>query len=205
MLALRVAGTANDGHNFITFFDGSGPLGRIERSSTTADDNPTTAGSFLRLLSDGADFAECLPRRDAATPIGAGRIVGVRRGHVSLDTEGADALMVTTDRAVVVGNAIKNAEASEMVAFVGQVYVEVDGPAASGDFILPSGRSDGTGRAVRPDLLSAAEAGRVVGRAWAIRRARRRGGFASRSACRARIRNRRSPRRWPISSAGSRR
>lgn len=166
VLALRIAGTAGDGHNFITFFDGSGALGRIERSGTTAADNPASGGSFLRLLSGGADFAECLPRRDAATPIGAGRIVGVRRGQVSLDTEGADALMVTTDRAVVVGNAIRDAEASEMVAFVGQVLVDVDGPVASGDFILPSGRSDGTGRAVHPDLLSPAEAGRVVGRAW---------------------------------------
>lgn len=167
VLALRIAGSAGDGHNFITFFDGSGALGRIERSGTTADDDPTTGGSFLRLLSGGADFAECLPRRDAASPIGAGRIVGVRRGQVSLDTEGADALMVTTDRAVVVGNAIRDMEASEMVAFVGQVLVEVDGPVASGDFILPSGRSDGAGRAVHPDLLSPADAGCVVGRAWA--------------------------------------
>jgi hypothetical protein len=166
VLALRIAGTAGDGHNFITFFDGSGPLGRIERSGTTAADNPTSGGSFLRLLSGGADFAECLPRRDAATPIGAGRVVGVRRGQVSLDTADADALMVTTDRAVVVGNAVRDAEVSEMVAFVGQVLVEVDGPVVSGDFILPSGRSDGAGRAVGPDSLSPADAGRVVGRAW---------------------------------------
>ena len=164
VLALRVAGTAGEGHNFITFFDGSGPIGRIEKSTTAF--NPAAAGTHLRLISGGADFAECLPRRDAATPIGAGRIVGVRGGKVSLDTEGADALMVTTDRAVVVGNAIRDAEASETVAFVGQVQVEVEGPVASGDFILPSDRGDGTGRAVAPDRLAPADAGRVVGRAW---------------------------------------
>ncbi len=169
VLALRVAGTSGTGHNFITFFDASGPVGRIEHSTEPADDNPTTGGNFLRLLSGGADFAECLPRRDRATPIGAGRIVGVRGGKVSLDTEGADALMVTTDRAVVVGNAIRDTEASETVAFIGQVRVQVDGPVASGDFILPSGRSDGAGRAVPPDQLSPADAGRVVGRAWGDR------------------------------------
>ena len=85
---------------------------------------------------------------------------------MSLDTDGADALMVTTDRAVVVGNALQGAGISEMVAFVGQVFVEVEGPVELGDFILPSGRADGTGRAVRPDRLRAGEAAQVVGRAW---------------------------------------
>jgi hypothetical protein len=170
VLALRVSGLADASNNFITFFDGTGAIGRIERADLLANNpaapNPATAGSFLRLLSGGADFAECLPRREAAVPIGAGRIVGVRRGAVSLETAGADALMVTTDRAVVVGNAIHGAETSEMVAFVGQVYVAVDGPVASGDFILPSGRDDGTGRAVPPDRLAPADAAGVVGRAW---------------------------------------
>lgn len=166
VLALRVGGAAGGGNNFITFFDNTGTIGRIEQSSVLAGSNPASGGTFLRLLSGGADFAECLPRRDAAAPIGAGRIVGVRGGMVSLDTEGADALMITTDRAVVVGNAMNGAETSEMVAFVGQVFVEVDGPVASGDFILPSGREDGTGRAVPSGRLSPADAGRVVGRAW---------------------------------------
>lgn len=166
VLALRVGGTSDQGNNFISFFDGAGIIGRIEKSVTVATNNPATAGTFLRLLSGGADFAECLPRREAATPIGAGRIVGVRRGSVSLETDGADALMITTDRAVVVGNAMSGAETSEMVAFIGQVYVEVGGPVASGDFILPSGRNDGAGRAVAPGRLSVAEARGVVGRAW---------------------------------------
>jgi hypothetical protein len=166
VLALRVNSVSDINNNFITFFDSSVAIGRIEKSTVAAGANPTTAGTFLRLLSGGADFAECLPRRDAATPIGAGRIVGVRGGRVSLDTDGADALMITTDRAVIVGNAMNSAEASEMVAFVGQVFVTVDGPVASGDFILPSGRDDGAGRAVPPGRLSPADAAGVVGRAW---------------------------------------
>jgi hypothetical protein len=167
VLALRVGGAqASSNNNFITFFDSSGVIGRIESGSTAAPNNPATAGTFLRLLSGGADFAECLPRPSGTDPIGAGRIVGVRRGEVSLDTDGADSLMITTDRAVVVGNAVGGSESGETVALIGQVWAEVAGPVQSGDFILPSGRSDGTGRAVAPDRLSPDEAPMVVGRAW---------------------------------------
>ena len=174
VLALRITGKAADWqNNYITFFDQSGAIGRIERSNLgdlqagDLNQNPTTPGNVLRLVSGGADFAECLRRADAAAPIGPGRIVGVRNGAVSLVTAGADSVLVTTDRAVVVGNASLGAEAAETVALIGQVMLSVHGPAASGDAILPSGRDDGMGRAVAPSRLTAAEAGQVVGRAWA--------------------------------------
>jgi hypothetical protein len=167
VLALRVAGAqSSSNNNFITFFDSNGAVGRIEMSSTAAQDNPKDAGSFLRLLSGGADFAECLPRPAGAEPIGAGRIVGVRRGEVSLQTDEADSLMITTDQAVVVGNASGGVESGETIALIGQVWALVDGPVESGDFILPSGRNDGAGRAVARDRLLPAEAPQVVGRAW---------------------------------------
>lgn len=129
--------------------------------------NPTDPGTFLRLISGGADFAECLPRAAGADAIGPGRIVGVKAGHISLATEGADALLVTTDRAVVVGNAPAGRDVPvETVALVGQVALCVSGPVRSGDFILPSGRNDGEGRAVAAAALSPALAGQIVGRAW---------------------------------------
>lgn len=167
VLALRVAGGAvDDSNNFITFFDSTGPLGRIERSTTTAN-NPASAGSFLRLISGGADFAERLPRVENAEAIGPGRIVGVKDGRVSLSTDRADSLLVTTDRAVVVGNAQpRDSDSCETVAMVGQVRLVVAGAVESGDFIVPSGRNDGEGRAVPLAALTPAFASQVVGRAW---------------------------------------
>ena len=174
VLALRVSSAGADrSTNFITFFDNSGAIGRIERSAlgdiAEPVNNPTQGGTFLRLISGGADFAEALPRGEAVAAIGPGRIVGVRGGHISLDTEGSEALMVTTDRAVVVGNAPAPSEEgrSEHVAMMGQVPVFVEGPVRAGDYILPSGRDDGTGLAVAPSALAPADLCRVVGRAWA--------------------------------------
>ncbi|MGK7865370.1 hypothetical protein [Falsiroseomonas sp. E2-1-a4] len=178
VLALRISGTAASAqNNFITFFDQNGPVGRIERSgladiqSGDINQNQASAGNVLRLISGGADFAECLRRESSVAPIGPGRIVGVRNGAVSLVTAGADAVLVTTDRAVVVGNASMAGDAAvETVALIGQVLLSVHGPAASGDVILPSGQADGMGRAVAPGRLTVAEAGQVVGRAWADKR-----------------------------------
>ncbi len=167
VLALRIGGGAADGsNNFITFFDSTGAIGRIERG-TVVSTNPGSAGSFLRLISGGADFAESLPRAAGITPIGAGRIVGVKAGRISLLTEGADSLLITTDRAIVVGNARAGGEANaETVALVGQVPLSVSGPVRSGDFIVPSGRNDGQGRAIRLADITPALAAQVVGRAW---------------------------------------
>ena len=168
VLALRVAGSAADtSNNFVTFFDQTGAIGRIERSATATAD-PSDAGSFLRLVSGGADFAERLPRAADVDAIGPGRVVGVTSGTVSLDTSGAEALLITTDRAVVVGNARlpDTAEGEETVAMVGQVRVALDGAARPGDFILPSGRNDGRARAVSVDALTPHCAAQIVGRCW---------------------------------------
>lgn len=172
VLALRVGVNADSTSNFITFFDSSGAIGRIERGSLGdipaghTNRNQIQAGTFLRLISGGADFAECLTRADVE-PIGPGRIVGVHDGQVSLVTRGADALLVTTDRAVIVGNApMAEGMPSETVTMIGQVPVFVAGPVSSGDFILPSGANDGCGRAVAPHALSCGDAALVVGRAW---------------------------------------
>lgn len=159
VLALKVnKANPDSGNNFITFFGSNGPVGRIEGAG---------GGGSVALLSGGADFAECLPR-DGGAPIGAGRIVGVRNGRVSLATEGADSLLVTTGRAIVVGNAPDSAVMAdwERVALIGQVHVSVEGAVAPGDFIVPSGRGDGVGRAVPPGAVTVAQAARVVGRAW---------------------------------------
>jgi hypothetical protein len=158
VLALRVGGLANPDtdNRFITFFGSTGRVGRIQG----------TGSNGISFQSGNADFAECLLRQPGRAAIGANRVVGIRGGLVSLVTAGADALMVTTDRPVVVGNLPSEREEDwETVALVGQVPVMVEGPVAAGDYIVASGRNDGTGFAVAVDAWKPGEAG-LVGRAW---------------------------------------
>jgi hypothetical protein len=157
VLALKTEGAFFSYTNYLTFFNGSDPVGAIKL-------NPF--GSSISYESSGADFAEALPRAQGAAPVGAGRIVGVRGGKLSLDTENADTLLVVTDRAAVVGNMPRDASEHETVALVGQAAIWVDGPVAAGDFIVASGRSDGKGRAVAADKITPRDLARVVGRAW---------------------------------------
>ncbi len=155
VLALKVnVANPDGGNNFITFFGSGGAIGRIEGGGA----------NNVTMISGGADFAECL-RRDDGEPIGPGRIVGVRAGRVSLSTDGAESVLVTTDRAIVVGNAPQGSEDGwERVAMLGQVPVEVEGPVVAGDFIVASGRGDGIGLARSAEAMRGDEL--VVGRAW---------------------------------------
>ena len=54
----------------------------------------------------------------------------------------------------------------ELISFFGQVPVKVKGVVNAGDFIIPSGKNDGTGIAVSESNLSLTELGLIVGRAW---------------------------------------
>lgn len=117
--------------------------------------------------STGADYAEWLPKQDPEERFAFGMIVGVRGGHISKVTDGAEQLMPVSLAPVVVGNVPPQGEESkfEKVGFMGQVPVLVVGGCAAGDYILPSGRNDGTGVAVAPGALEVAQMGLVVGRA----------------------------------------
>jgi len=160
VLALRANSVFFSYTNFLTFFNGTTPVGNIKLDPI---------GLSVSFNSSGADFAECLPRAEGVAPIGPGRIVAVRGGKLSLRTDGADTLLVTTDRAAVRGNvpAVELEPLHESVALVGQVDVWVDGPVAAGDYIVASERHDGVGRAVPASRLTAADVTQIVGRAWA--------------------------------------
>ena len=153
VLALKVnIGTAQSDNNFITFFAGNTACGAIEGNG---------AGG-VTLNTSGADFAERLPRA-GAEPIGPGMIVGLHGGKVALDTEVADSLHVTTDRAAVLGNVgMLPIALCENVALLGQVPVKIRGPVRAGERIVPSGGNDGIGRAAGPDDGPQ----RAIGRAW---------------------------------------
>jgi len=147
--------------NYITFRRDGSDIGAIQG-------NGDTSGG-IELISGGGDFAEWLPRSDPGESIAAADIVGVFAGEVTHRTEGAQRLLVVSENAVVVGNSPpgqEDPEDHEKVAFLGQVPVNVRGPVAPGDWIVASGRGDGTGRAVAPDQWRPDEYGPIVGQAW---------------------------------------
>lgn len=144
--------------NFITFRGPDANIGSIEGNGYGGVTLNTSSG----------DFAERLPRLQKDETIEPGEVVGLFGGAVSKSTDGADQLMVVTDRAVVLGNDPgPEARADyEKVAFLGQVPVRVRGPVKRGDLLVASGRDDGAARAVAPADYRPAVDGPVVGQAW---------------------------------------
>ncbi|WP_235297473.1 autotransporter outer membrane beta-barrel domain-containing protein [Portibacter marinus] len=119
-------------------------------------------------VSFGADYAEWLPRADINEGMKNGMIVGVTNGKISRQTEGADQILAISTNPIVLGNKpIPGKEAEyEKIAFMGQVPVLTRGKVEIGDYILPSGRNDGFGRAVKPEDLQISDLTQIVGRAW---------------------------------------
>lgn len=122
----------------------------------------------ISYASGNGDYAEYLPRLHEDEEIGPGDIVGVFGGRVSKNTVGAQQILPISLNPIVLGNTPPRDQESryEKVAFMGQVRVKVIGPVKSGDFIIPSGLDDGTGVAVSPEVMTADEYAKVVGRAW---------------------------------------
>ncbi len=118
--------------------------------------------------SGSADYAEWLKRANAAEQLSYGDIVSVRAGEISKDTEFGDQMMVISFKPAVLGNMPPEGETHlyEKVAFLGQVPVKVKGKVSIGDYILPSGGSDGFGVAVAPADMKIADYPRIVGTAW---------------------------------------
>ncbi|MGA7306460.1 MAG: hypothetical protein WBW88_16390, partial [Rhodothermales bacterium] len=160
VLALRV-GNSNPGAaaNFIGFFDGGGLIGQVEANSGSVTYNTS-----------GADYGEYLPLAPGVDHVAAGQIVGITAGEASLQTRGAERIMVITGRPSVLGNMPSDEPRDRFatVAFVGQVPVQVDGPVAVGDYVVDSGRSDGSGIAIAPRDLSVSQLGRIAGRVWKV-------------------------------------
>ncbi len=118
--------------------------------------------------SSGADYAEWLPKFYPDERFSYGDIVGVRGGKVAKKMPGADNYMVISKNPVVLGNMPPSGKNNvyEKVAFMGQVPVKVRGIVHIGDYIVPSGLSDGFGIAVSPDKLSIKDYSEIVGVAW---------------------------------------
>ena len=150
-------------NNFIIFTQlnsGGGTIvaGRIESNGSGG----VTYGS------GGADYAEYLERESDEPPMTYGDIVGVHNGIVSRKTTTAKRMMVVTNRPVVLGNMPEGNDESkyEKVGFMGQLPVKVWGKVQAGDYILPSGKEDGSGIARSPEDMQIEDYSRIVGIAW---------------------------------------
>ncbi|MCK5145682.1 hypothetical protein KAR48_02940 [bacterium] len=118
--------------------------------------------------SSAGDYAEYLERMNPDDIMTPGDIVGVFGGRISKDTRGAQQYMAVSTAPIVLGNmpGESNLHQYEKVAFMGQVPVKVSGRVEEGDYIIPSGLDDGIGIAVSPEMMTAREFCKVVGRAW---------------------------------------
>ncbi|MBK7085027.1 MAG: hypothetical protein IPH53_10320 [Flavobacteriales bacterium] len=118
--------------------------------------------------SNSADYAEWLERADPGTDLLPGTVVGVVGGRISKNTDNAQQFMVVSSAPMVLGNTPPSGREKdfEKVAFMGQVPVRVVGQAHIGDFIVASGRNDGTARGVAPEAMTLDDYDHVVGVAW---------------------------------------
>ena len=122
------------------------------------------------LDTSGADIAEYLEKADHTETIKSGDIVGIVDGKVTKDLTNAHNVQVISSGAAVAGNSPgQDHEATknyELVAFIGQSPVKVVGAVKAGDFIVASGKNDGTGVAVSPLRMTPDNYRLMVGRAW---------------------------------------
>lgn len=118
--------------------------------------------------SGAGDYAEYLLRENLNEKMVYGDIVGVKGGKISKDLTGSHRMMVVSFKPIVLGNMPQpNRETEyEKVAFMGQVPVKVYGKVSIGDYIIPSGKNDGIGIAIKPELIKASQLKQIVGIAW---------------------------------------
>ena len=119
----------------------------------------------VAFMSIGRDYAEYLLKRDVSQQIKPASVVGLFEGKVSLETQGADKIMVASSYPIIAGNMPLDIDQDfyQLVAFLGQVPVKVRGKVELGQWLLPSGLEDGCAIAVDPSLMYS---DRVFAKAW---------------------------------------
>ncbi len=118
--------------------------------------------------SGAGDYAEWLPKSASTEKFSPGDIVGVKGGFISRTTDNADHFMVISRNPIVLGNMPEQKKETdyEKVAFMGQVPVKVLGKVQPGDFIIPDGNNNGTGKAVSSENIEPDQYHKIVGVAW---------------------------------------
>jgi hypothetical protein len=156
-------GVQNDMQNMISF----NPIDLVAKALTWGVTKAVKSGG-VTYGSQGADYAEYLPKLHATEQFMGGEIVGVHGGRISKVTTGADQVLAISTKPLVLGNQPDEAEQEnfEKVGFLGQVPVFVQGPVELGDYIIPSGKNDGIGIAIGKDKLTAEILPLIFGKAW---------------------------------------
>ena len=156
-------GVQNDMQNMISF----NPIDLAAKVLTWGVTKVVKSGG-ITYGSKGADYAEYLPKLHENEKFLGGEIVGVHGGRISKVTSGADQILAISTKPLVLGNQPNEDEKDnfEKVGFLGQVPVFVQGPVALGDYIVPSGKNDGIGKAIKPGDLNADVLPEIFGKAW---------------------------------------
>jgi hypothetical protein len=125
-----------------------------------------TEGKYLELTGTSGDFAEYHLRDPSQDPFEEGDLIGFGADGLTRRTDGKDIgqLGVISRRAIVKGSrptSVNDISKYDSVAYMGIVPVKVRGRVSKDDFIVPSGRNDGTGIAVSVSRVPPASVGRA--------------------------------------------
>jgi len=166
MIAAAVAQVAIEAGKIVT---SSIAIGNAETAQSTYD-NDKLELQGVTYASGAGDYAEYLLREDEKEVMSYGDIVGVRGGKISKNTQDAERAMVVSYKPIVLGNMPEaNKETNyEKIAFMGQVPVKVFGKVSIGDYIIPSGKNDGIGKAIPRKSITTEQIDKIVGVAWSI-------------------------------------
>jgi hypothetical protein len=142
-------------------------LGKAIAAETTFNDFKVRYQG-VTYQSGAGDYAEWLPKKDKSEKFFPGDIVAIKDGYISKSTEQFSQLMIISSKPIVLGNMPREGHEAdfEKVAFMGQVPTKVLGSCKPGDYILPSGFSNGIAKAVAPGTLKAEDYKKIIGVAW---------------------------------------
>ncbi len=149
--------------NFVTFYHGGVAATDAQGSIEGAP------GGGVNYNTSSADFAEWIPRGDLKEPVEAGDIVAIVAGKVSRDLSNADHVQVISTAPAFTGNdpGYDKRDQYALVSMMGQVPAKVTGVVRAGNYIVASGKNDGTGIAIPAEKMTADDFRLMVGRAWA--------------------------------------
>lgn len=154
--------------NFITFL--SAPIAQESNPAATINALGAIEGNDaggVQFSSPEADYAEYLQKKNPKETFDKGDVVGIFAGRISKTTKGADNIMVISSAGIVVGNMpTQNHTMYEPVAFLGQVPVKTRNKVSKGDYIVASGRNDGTAIALAPSAVTSEHIDKIIGMAW---------------------------------------
>ncbi|MEE3163275.1 MAG: hypothetical protein VX286_01220 [Bacteroidota bacterium] len=117
--------------------------------------------------SGAGDYAEWLPKMNATDDFEPGQVAGIYGGELSFRTEGAERLVVISTNPIVLGNMQEDDHFGyEKAAFMGQVPVRVNGRVNYGDYLIASGKNDGSAVAISKESFQSSQLKDVIGVAW---------------------------------------